>query len=135
MSFFLVKTFTIPAFGFAISSAWMPWRQRSTGLPMRARKAVREAMAWRRVMGSAIVALSLTACTIEGGKPVPGQIVDCTDLRDGERFTMHSENIQPQRLGIGTKSCISGVDDNGQYRQMCDGDEAFLKCLRRGGSS
>jgi hypothetical protein len=42
---------TVPDFGFGTSNAWMPWRQRSSGLPMRARKAASDVTTWRRVIG------------------------------------------------------------------------------------
>jgi hypothetical protein len=44
---------TLPAFGLVTSSAYMPCRQRSIGLPMRSRKAARDVTTWRRVMGDA----------------------------------------------------------------------------------
>lgn len=41
---------TLPAFGFGTSTAYMPARQRSIGLPMRSRKAARDVTTCLRVM-------------------------------------------------------------------------------------
>jgi hypothetical protein len=46
-------TITVPRFGFGTSTAKMPLRQRSIGLPMRERKAVREVTTCFRVIEGA----------------------------------------------------------------------------------
>lgn len=42
---------TLPALGLVMSSAYMPRRKLSMGLPMRSRKAARDVTTWLRVMG------------------------------------------------------------------------------------
>jgi hypothetical protein len=49
--FLVLMGVTVPDFGFGISNEKMPARQRSSGLPMRARKTARDVTTWRRVMG------------------------------------------------------------------------------------
>jgi hypothetical protein len=77
--------------------------------------------------------LSLSACTLDG-KAGPGQVVDCTDSRDGERFTMRSENLQTVRIGIGGAGYIDGFDDDGRYRRLSEVEAPFIKCIPRGGN-
>jgi len=78
-----------------------------------------------------LLALLLTACTYDAGTVGPGQVLDCKDFRDGETFTIRSENMGNFRGGIGTDSCISGRDDNGKERTLCSSMQQFIKCEKR----
>lgn len=73
----------------------------------------------------------LSGCTYDAGTIAPGQVFDCTDTRDGETFTIRSENLGQVRGGIGTDSCVSGFDDNGIPRQLCNASQTWLKCVKR----
>lgn len=78
-----------------------------------------------------LVALLIAGCTVEG-EATPGQVVDCTDVRDGERFTLRSDNVDDARIGIaGAASCLTGLDDNGTRRTLCSDQAQFLKCIPR----
>lgn len=75
--------------------------------------------------------VAFSACTYDGGKFAAGQVWDCKDFRDGETFVMHSENLDNYRPGIGTDSCVTGRDDTGKQRSLCESNQQFLKCTKR----
>lgn len=77
-----------------------------------------------------IILFLLSGCSVEGTM-APGHVSDCLDLRDGEQFTVHSENITDIRIGIGAPSCAIATDDNGKRHQLCNNQDAYLKCTSR----
>ena len=70
--------------------------------------------------------LSLAGCSIQATAP-PGQVTICKDLRNGETFMIHSENVS--NATIGSAICFDAIDDAGRkHVNICSDQQSFLKC-------
>ena len=77
-------------------------------------------------MRAIILMLSLSGCGIRATAP-PGQVTICKDLRNGETFTIHSENVSNAIVGADT--CFDAIDDIGRkHVNICSDQQSFLKC-------
>lgn len=76
----------------------------------------------------ACMALLFAGCSMQGEYSGEHKIIDCTDTRDGEKFTVDSRTITNVRVGIGADSCFDAVDNRGVERTLCKSHQAFLKC-------
>ena len=74
----------------------------------------------------------LVGCSLEGKVDGPYKWMDCTDLRDGERFSFHTSKIRDVRVDLlnGTGR-FTVTDSTGQTRALSGAMESFIKCVER----
>lgn len=72
----------------------------------------------------------LIGCTIEGEFPDTYKHVQksCVDFRDGETFSFNTANVTKIRVGIGTDSHFTFVDDTGKTRTLSAREDEWVKC-------
>jgi hypothetical protein len=86
------------------------------------------------LIGASLLTTVLAAgCSMEGHleNGQENRIVDCTDVRDGEKFTFNSDTIKDIRYGIFADSCFTVTIESGKERTLCKSHEAWLKCKDR----
>jgi len=86
------------------------------------------------LIGASLLTTVLAAgCTMEGSLEggEKNKIVDCTDVRDGEKFTFNASTIKNIRYGVFADSCFTVTTESGDERTLCKSHEAWLKCKGR----
>lgn len=82
----------------------------------------------------ALIFLLGCGCMLEGQvkEDRKDQIYDCTDTRDGEKFSFNTNDVDQIGIGVlvGTYR-FRVVDENGKVWEIHDRDSVWLKCHPR----
>lgn len=79
-----------------------------------------------------LICISLSACTMkaEVSEQDKNKIVTCTDTRDGESFSFHTNTVRDTWVGL-NDTCYTATDFQGRNRKLCGSMIDFMKCISR----
>lgn len=87
------------------------------------------------LMAIALISLlCLQGCTVDGGDVAEhdkNKIMECTDTRDGEKFSFNTNDVKNVRQGIGAPSAFDVTTTDGKEKTLSSDMETFLKCEKK----
>lgn len=71
----------------------------------------------------------LVGCSIEGEMQNKNMLINCTDTRDGEKWSYNTNTVSNVRVGIGSPHSMDLVDTEGRKRHVTSDMETYIKCV------